>query len=221
MRRVSTSVSTVLALGLLLTACGAGEDEAKVAEQCDRTLSPAAVGALEPVLGTTAFEWGGTGLERTSKALIDDQATLGHAPGVPSMCKIGAAGSRLGVRVDFRLNDSEDLYDDGTDWSTQGRHLYGMGREASTDNKAAYLFVGCTSPEMKGSDQEPAPIEAVLKFDTSPKGSYPANTPATREAYLTVLHSVTLAVVKKLGCENDAGLPEKPVFEVKKWRGEK
>ncbi|MFF7437203.1 hypothetical protein [Streptomyces sp. NPDC008122] len=222
MRRASTSVSTVLAFGLLLTACGGGGGESQVAQKCDGSLSAAAIGAMETVLATKEFQWDGTGLERTAKALIDDQAVLGRAPGVPPMCEVGAAAdSRLGFSVDFRLYDSEDLFDDGTEWTAEGRHLYGLGREASTDNEKAYLFVGCTSPQMKGSDRESAPIESTLRFRKPMKsGAYPPNTPATREAYLTVLHSVTLAVVKKLGCQDNAGLPEVPVFTEKKWRGE-
>lgn len=179
MRRASASVSTVLAFGLLLTACGGGEGESQVAQRCDGSLSPAAVGAMEAVLGTKEFQWGGTGLERTVKALIDDQAVLGRAPGVPPMCEVGAAAdSRLGFSVDFRLHDSEDLFDDGTKWTAEGRHLYGMGREASTDNEKAYLFVGCTNPQMKGSDKEPAPIESVLQFKKPIKsGAYPPTPP--------------------------------------------
>ncbi|WP_143664810.1 hypothetical protein, partial [Streptomyces sp. NRRL B-24572] len=126
------------------------------------------------MLGTKALQWDGTGLERTAKALIDDQAVVGRAPVVPPMCKVApAAGDRLRIHIDFRLHDSEDLFDDGTKWTAQGRHLYGMGREASTDNKAAYLFVGCSSPQLKGSDQEPVPIESVLKFDKPLEGAHP------------------------------------------------
>ncbi|WP_369144498.1 hypothetical protein [Streptomyces sp. R44] len=219
---MSASVSTVLAFGLLLTACGgSGEEGRQVAQKCDGSLSSAAVGALETVLGTKEFQWGGTGLERTAKALIDDQAVVGRAPGVPPMCKVApAAGDRFRIDVHFQLYQDADLYDDGTKWTAQGRHLYGMGRETSTDNKTARVFVECSGPQLKGSDKEPALVEGLLEFDKPIKGAYPANTPATREAYLTVLHSVTLAVVKKLGCEDDAGLPEKPVFEERKWRGE-
>ncbi|MCM1946409.1 hypothetical protein NC315_13625 [Streptomyces sp. G2] len=39
------------------------------------------------------------------------------------------------------------------------------------------------------------------------------DTVPVREATLTVLHSVTLAVVRKLDCEDDAGLAEKPVLK--------
>jgi hypothetical protein len=34
-----------------------------------------------------------------------------------------------------------------------------------------------------------------------------SNTDKTREENLTVLHAVSLALVKQLGCENDADLP--------------
>ncbi|MEU4061270.1 hypothetical protein AB0F25_02385 [Streptomyces wedmorensis] len=228
MRRAPAAVSTVLALGLLLTACGKGKDEeapppVAAAQQCDGTLSPAAAAALESVLGTKTFsEAGSGGLDRTVDVLIEDQAREGRPPGHPSMCEVTTGASpKSGLDVDVWLNDSGSLYDDGTTkWWNQGRSLYAMGREASADTKSAALFVGCASPRLKGSDKQPTPIGAELKFDKPIKGAYPANTPATREAYLTVLHSVTLAVVKELGCENNAGLPETPVFETKKWRGQ-
>ncbi|MGA5196284.1 hypothetical protein [Streptomyces exfoliatus] len=225
MRRATASVSTVLALGLLVTACGSDEKQlprVTAAQQCDDTLSPAAAGALESVLGAKEFsEAGDGGLERAVNEVIEDQAVAGRPPGHRPMCRVSnAAGTRYEIRVYFRLYERDDLYDDGTKWSAQGRYLYGMGRETSTDNKTARIFVGCSSERLKGSDKQPTPLEGLLEFDKPVKGAYPANTPATREAYLTVLHSVTLAVVKELGCENNAGLPEKPVFEAKKWRGE-
>lgn len=222
MRRACASVSTVLALGLLLAGCGSGgEEPAQAAQQCDGTLSPAAVGALESVLGTKEFRSAGTGLEPTVKVLIEDQAREGRPPGHPAMCEVGTdADSRLGVTIGFRLYEDADLHDDGTQRTDAGRYLYAMGRETSTDNKTARVFLGCSSPRLKGSETDPAPLEGMLTFEKPAKGAYPDNTPATREAYLTVLHSVTLAVAKELGCENDAGLGDKPVFQEKKWRGE-
>ncbi|MER5311254.1 hypothetical protein ABT034_26080 [Streptomyces sp. NPDC002773] len=212
----------MLALGLLLSACGSGEEEPpQAAQQCDETLSPTAVGSLESVLGTKEFHSKGTGLERTANVLVEDQARVGRPPGHPDMCEVIAdTGPRFRVKIDFRVYENADRFDDGTKWTAAGRYLYGMGREASANNRTADLFVGCSSSRLKGSEEEPAPIAGSLRFDKPIKGTYPANTPATREAYLTVLHSVTLAVVKELGCENNAGLPEKPVFQVKKWRGE-
>ncbi|MGW8359188.1 hypothetical protein ACWGK1_01240 [Streptomyces wedmorensis] len=220
---MSASVSTALALGLLLTACGGGEDQASPpAQKCDETLAPAAVDAVGSLLGTRESDWAGIGLDRTVDVLIEDQAREGRPPGHPSMCEVTTdASPKSGIDVDVWLNDSGSLYDDGTTkWWNQGRSLYAMGREASADTKSAALFVGCSSPRLKGSDKQPTSIGAELKFDKPVKGAYPADTPATREAYLTVLHSVTLAVVKELGCENNAGLPETPVFETRKWRGQ-
>lgn len=223
MRRVSLSAAAV-ALGLLLTACGSDEKEqprVTAAQQCDGTLSPAAAKALESVLRAEKFlEADSGGLKRTVDQLIEDQAREGRPPGHPAMCEV-TTDQGLEMRVEFRLYERDDLYDDGRDWTTSGRHLYALGREASSDNETARLFVGCTSPRLKGSSERPAPIQGLLRFDKPLKGALPDNTPATREAYLTVLHSVTLAVVKELGCENDAGLPERPVLTEKKWRGER
>ncbi|MFE0640408.1 hypothetical protein ACFW2Y_02080 [Streptomyces sp. NPDC058877] len=193
------------------------------AQQCDGILSPAAASALESMLGSKKFWGAGSGgLDRTVKELIEDYAREGRPPGHPPMCEVEAKVSPpAGMMIHFRLYDRGDLYDDGTEWTSQGRYLYGMGREASTDNRTAFLFVGCSSPRMKGSDKQPAPIESVLSFDRSLQGSYPENTPATREAFLTILHSVTLTVVRELGCERDAGLTETPVFTTKAWRGKR
>ncbi|MEU5215730.1 hypothetical protein AB0G79_05950 [Streptomyces sp. NPDC020807] len=216
-------MSTVLALGLLLTACGSGEDEAAPpAPKCDGTLSPAAVEAVASVLGTEKYQESGLGVGRTTDALIADQAREGRPPGHPATCEIVTdASPRKGLGIDVWLHDADALYDDGTTkWWNQGRYLYAMGREASTDNQLAYLFVQCTSPLLKGSDKRPAPVGASLAFDKPAKGAYPENTTATREAYLTVLHSVALGVVKKLECENNAGLPDRPVLETRKWRGQ-
>ncbi|MEU0401233.1 hypothetical protein ABZ318_13475 [Streptomyces sp. NPDC006197] len=187
-----------------------------------RVRSDGTVEAVDSLLGTHAYHSAGTGLARTVNVLIEDQAREGRPPGHPSMCEVTTEASpRSGIDIDVWLYDRGALYDDGAaKWWTSGRYLYEMGRETSTDNKSASLFVQCTSPRLKGSDKQPAPVGASLEFDKPTKGSYPASTPATREAYLTVLHSVTLAVVKKPGCENDAGLPETPVFTGKKWRGE-
>ncbi|MBB4979179.1 hypothetical protein [Streptomyces nymphaeiformis] len=226
MRRASASVSTALALGLLLAACGNGEEQPQVSavQQCEDALSPTASRALESLLGTGEFNSDGTaGLDAAVGKLIEDQAFEGpgRALGYTKACSAkSAAIPRSRIRITFDLYEDASLFDDGTPWSKSGRHLYAMGREASTDNKKAHFFVGCSSPRLKGSEGRPAPIQGWLEFDKPVEGAYPPNTPATREAYLTVLHSVTLAVVKKLGCQDNAGLPEVPVFTEKKWRGE-
>ncbi|MEU7294254.1 hypothetical protein AB0A76_13760 [Streptomyces exfoliatus] len=224
MRRASASVSAVLTLGLLLTACGGGEEPVSAMRQCEDALSPPAARALDSVLGIGELSPDGTnGLEPTVKKLIADQAFEGpgRALGYTKACSARSETTpRSRIQIFFDLYEDASLYDDGYKWTAEGRYLYGMGREANANNENAHLFMGCTSSRLKGAEEQPAPIHGWLEFDKPVGGAYPPNTPATREAYLTVLHSVTLAVVKELGCENNAGLPEKPVFEEKKWRGE-
>ncbi|MFI2734569.1 hypothetical protein [Streptomyces sp. NPDC018711] len=226
MRRASASVSTALTLGLALTACGNGGDQpqASAVVQCQEALSPAASRALDSILGTDEFSAdGAAGLDAAVNKLIEDRKFEGpgRALGYTKACSAESRTvPRSRIKIYFDVYEEASLFDDGTKWSKSGRHLYTMGRESSTDNKTAYLFVGCSSSRLKGSEAQPAPLQGRLEFDKPVKGAYPPNTPATREAYLTVLHSVTLAVVKKLGCEDDAGLPGKPVLTEKKWRGE-
>ncbi|MFD3566257.1 hypothetical protein [Streptomyces sp. NPDC058667] len=177
------------------------------------------------MLGTGEFSAsGGAGPEQAVKKLIEDQALegSGRALGYTTVCSTRTEtvpSSQVTVYFDLYKN-AADLFDDGTKWTAQGRYLYGMGLETSANNRTADLFLACSSARLKGPEERPVPLHSWLRFDKPVKGAYPANTPATREAYLTVLHSVTLAVVKELGCESNAGLGEKPTFEAKKWRGE-
>ncbi len=121
------------------------------------------------------------------------------------MCRAGAAGAPGRIDISFSRYDDSDLFGE---IRPDGLHPYLLGREAMTGPEAAYLFVQCVSPQLKGSQERPAQIDGRLLVE---EVKLP-DTPPIREANLTVLHSVTLAVVKKLGCENNAGLPDKPVF---------
>ncbi|MFD3335444.1 hypothetical protein ACFWV1_22740 [Streptomyces sp. NPDC058700] len=218
MGRTLTSVTAGLALCLLLTACGGGEDEeprVTAARQCDDTLSPEAAKALESVLQTGKFQPLTTsGLQQSVRDLIGDQEKSDSWASHPAMCKIAPVEGKTDLAIEFNLyHGDEDLY---AGKKLPGRHFYEMGREASTDNKAAYLFLECSSPQLKDSGEVPARIKGMLQARASRDDSLPPNNAATREAYLTILHSVSLAVVKQLGCENNAGLPEKPVLTEKK-----
>ncbi|MFD7979967.1 hypothetical protein [Streptomyces sp. NPDC059071] len=210
MRKTIKSMAVGLAASLLLAACGGVEapEERRVtaAQQCDDTLSPTAAHALEVVLRTATFDHGAKGgLDRVVAQLTDDHTEGGLRSRSRSMCRPGTPDGADRIDIAFGRYDDSDLFGNVR---PNGLHPYVMGREAMAGPKAAYLFVECTSPRLKGSQQRPARIDGTLRFD----GSKLPDTVAVREANLTVLHSVTLAVVKKLGCENNAGLTEKPVF---------
>ncbi|MFG3345642.1 hypothetical protein ACGF1Z_11345 [Streptomyces sp. NPDC048018] len=199
-------------VGLLLSACGGnGELEQRItaAQQCDGTLSSEASRALETLLGTKKFDaapLGGVG--RGAEQLTGDYAERKRSSLHPPVCRVGGADSTDRIDITFGLYADRELFGDV---HPDGLHAYELGREAQSGRQKAYLFVRCVSPQLEGTQKRAARIRGVLDFG----GATLPDTPATREANLTVLHSVTLAVVKKLDCENNAGLPEKPVFKPK------
>ncbi|MFF8411980.1 hypothetical protein [Streptomyces omiyaensis] len=199
-----------MAVCVLATACGgAGEPEPErvtAERQCDDTLSPDAARALETVLRTKRFDPDPQGgLERGANDLVRDyEAARGLTLNRP-MCSVTAPTGSDTVDLRFGLYVDDDLLGNV---HPRGLHPYGMGVEAHSGPKKAYLFVRCVSPRLKGSGERPARIRGTLTFHES---ELPDTVPV-REATLTVLHSVTLAVVRKLGCENDAGLDAEPVF---------
>ncbi|WP_170313824.1 hypothetical protein [Streptomyces filamentosus] len=202
-----------LAVCLLATACGREEqpeqERVTAEEQCDDTLTPEAARALETVLETEKFSHDPRGgLERVTNALVQDSGKpLSQTP-YRLLCRatppVGSSTDTVSIR--FGFYGHEDLLGDV---HPRGLHPYDMGVEAHSGPKKAYLFLTCVTPRLEGSDKSPARIRGTLTFNRS---KLPDTLPV-REAHLTILHSATLAVVRKLGCENDAGLTEKPVFK--------
>ncbi|MEU8619204.1 hypothetical protein [Streptomyces sp. NPDC048623] len=212
-RKTIKPIASGLAACLLLTACGGDkepeEQRVTAAQQCDDTLSPDAGRALEAVLRTKKFVHDPRGgLNRSGEELTADYEERGRTTMHPPMCRVAVPGSLDRLDIDFGLYDVDEPFGDV---HPRGLHAYDMGREAQSGPKKAYLFVTCISSRFNGSEQRPARIRGELTFTHSEL----PDTPAIRQANLTVLHSVTLAVVKRLGCENNAGLPDKPVFTPK------
>ncbi|WP_189945808.1 hypothetical protein [Streptomyces roseolus] len=206
-----------MAVCLLAAACGAAEEpepERVTAErQCDDTLSPDAARALERVLETKRFEHDPRGgLERGANELVRDYKTARGLTLNPPVCRANPPTGAERVDLRFGLYVDDDLFGDV---HPRGLHPYDMGVEAQSGPKKAYLFVRCVSPRFEGSDKRPARIRGTLVFNDS---ELPDTVPV-REANLTILHSVTLAMARKLGCEDDAGLDEKPVFKPRPEEG--
>lgn len=209
--RMLKGAASGVAVCLLVAACGGDEkpepERVTAERQCDDTLSPDAARALETVLRAERFDDAPRGgLERSTNELAADYAKAERRPSKHSLCRASPSTNSDEVAIDFRLYKDDDLFGDV---HPRGLHPYDMGVEAQSGPKKAHLFVRCVSPQLQGSDRRPARITGRLLFLRSKL----PDTVAVREANLTVLHSVTLAVVRKLGCENDAGLTEKPVFK--------
>ncbi|GGY28864.1 hypothetical protein [Streptomyces omiyaensis] len=197
-------------LCLLVAACGGSEEpepeRVRAEQQCDDTLSPDAARALETVLRTKRFDHDPRGgLQRSTDELIADYPKSEGRTQRRSLCKASPSTSSARVTVDFRFWRDINLHGDQ---HAATLHPYDMGVEALSGPDDAHLYVNCVSPRFPGSDKRPAKIWGALGVSRS---ELPDTVPV-REATLTVLHSVTLAVVRKLGCENDAGLDAEPVF---------
>ncbi|MGW6536392.1 hypothetical protein ACWGBV_16345 [Streptomyces sp. NPDC055051] len=210
-RKVLKGAVSGVAAGLLATACSGVEtsepERVKAEQQCDDTLSADAARALEMVLKTKLFGHDPRGgLERSAKELVGDYEASRRLTLNPPMCRVIPPAGMERVDIRFGLYGDEDLFEDA---HPRGLHPYDMGVEARSGPRKAHLFVKCVSPLLKGSTEHPARIRGTLVFNRS---KLPDTLPI-REANLTILHSTTLALVRELGCENDAGLSEKPVFK--------
>ncbi|MGW4049284.1 hypothetical protein ACWENA_00490 [Streptomyces sp. NPDC004779] len=210
-RKVLKGAVSGVAACLLATACSGEEtpepERIKAEQQCDDTLSADAARALEMVLKTKQFGHDPRGgLERGVKELVGDYEAARRLTLNPPTCRVIPPAGRERVDIRFGLYGDDDLFGDA---DLRGLHPYDMGVEARSGPRKAYLFVKCVSPLLEGSTESPARIRGALLFNRS---KLPDTLPV-REANLTILHSTTLAVVRKLGCENDAGLTEKPVFK--------
>ncbi|MER8044229.1 hypothetical protein [Streptomyces sp. NPDC094032] len=214
MRRIFRISAALLAASLVLTACGYEEERrprVTAEEQCDGTVSAAAAPALRRALATERFSDVPAGwLAGAAAQLKADYPYRRSSVGVPTYCAASAEKGRNTLKVDFDLYDEQAL--GGGHLSDPFMYPYDLGVEAYAGYRRVYLYVKCVSPQLKGSQQDPARIRGTLQVvrSTTP------DTTGTREDNLVVLHSVMLATVRELGCVRDAGLPSKPVFKAKK-----
>ncbi|MEU6809336.1 hypothetical protein ABZ920_10050 [Streptomyces sp. NPDC046831] len=86
-----------------------------------------------------------------------------------------------------------------------------MGELAVAAADKAYVFFACRSDKLGGSLEEAHIAIGVRHWamPTEPEGDIEA----LKDAYATVAHSVSLAMAKELRCENNGGLPARPVLD--------
>ncbi|WP_234312768.1 hypothetical protein [Streptomyces sp. NRRL F-5065] len=86
-----------------------------------------------------------------------------------------------------------------------------MGEDTVTAADKAYVQFACRSEELLGSSSVGHIIVGVERWGMSEKPE--GDVQELKDAYATVAHSFSLAMARELGCENDGGLPERPVLE--------
>lgn len=86
-----------------------------------------------------------------------------------------------------------------------------MGERSVTAADKAYVFFACRSEKLLNASSVAHIVIGVQHWavPTEPEG----DVEVLKDAYATVAHSVSLAMAKELGCEDDGGLPAQPVLD--------
>ncbi|MFE1956983.1 hypothetical protein [Streptomyces sp. NPDC059479] len=205
----------MLAFGLGVSACGGGESEEPLhvdaGKLCDSVFSDDAVASVESAIGDTTFWRNGDGaLDRVAAKLKDlyaDGQSVYTSAG--EFCKIkGEKRGSGNMNISFGFYKPEDVLDNR---HSASQRLYELGKQAVAGAKNSSLRFECVSPQLDGSDKDPARIVGLMSF----RERDVPESQALREDNLTVLHAASFAMAKKLECENNGGLPRKAVLQPK------
>ncbi|MGW1466819.1 hypothetical protein ACWCPT_21020 [Streptomyces sp. NPDC002308] len=217
-RRLTAAVGLVAALGAGVVACGSDGEEGKGAgdpyvsadKVCGGLFEGPLAKKLETVTATTEFfDKSDEGMEKVVKALKDGYES-GHSWGrEANLCAFSHEGAKADetAELSFSMYAPQDVKDLRT---TSGTESYTMGKRSEARGAGASIYLECVSPQLKGSSEEPLRIHGGFA-----NKSGAANTRENRDANVEILHAGALSVVKKLGCEDNAGLPETPVLTTK------
>lgn len=207
-RRDAVLAATVgIALCFGATACGGNDEpEAKrtaAKDQCGGVLSPAAVTAMEQVMGKQFSDAADATVDETVEQLRSAYGERLNWSRGKQFCEISKTeGGVNSMTVSFSLYAPDDL--SGSNHAAD-LHAYPMGKEALAGAEDAYLYFECVSPDLEGSKSRPARVAGHLS-----QSKPPSDTAEVHKANMAVLHSAAVAVAGELKCEGKAGLPAEP-----------
>ncbi|MEV8537390.1 hypothetical protein [Streptomyces sp. NPDC051572] len=211
-RQLAATAATVAVLVASLTACDSKEPtekpttEAARSNLCGARLSTDARKALLYVLGSKKFTTSEStaALGKTARALVSGYQEKGPDDSVAEeeyeLCTAYAPAADFGVELSFYLRETVPAPAGLLPKFTQ----YEMGELALSRPLNAFLYMKCSSGSFS-SDGDNVLIRGEL---TNPL-AVDSDDDNLREMNLNVLHAVSLAMAKKLGCKDDAGLPAK------------
>lgn len=179
---------------------------------CGANLSTGTRKALLAVLGSRTYDWEWSNQKHLDDTVEADQKSLGDA------AKRLVSGFRETGADDHEEYPLCSAYDPSADNSAIDLSFYlpealpehpasqltryELGKLSLARSSRAYVYMECSSSTF-GSDDEPVSIEADLERSRIPAGE----SDTMRMENLNVLHAVSLAMAKELGCKDDAGLP--------------
>ncbi|WP_405390487.1 hypothetical protein OG596_23160 [Streptomyces sp. NBC_01102] len=216
MRRWLTAAGLVMVLGAGSVACASEKkEEEKTFVGADEVCGDVFAGPLAEMVEKATgdelfFAESPKGMERVVAALKE-----GYESGRPwaagdTLCPLHPKGAKQTDEggAKFSMYAPQDVEDEGL---PTGQELYTMGVQSTVGRGNATIFFECVTPQLKGSDKTPLRIHGGF-------GRGKSDAPDTREyrnLNMTILHAVSLKLVKEFGCENNGGLPKTPVLTPK------
>ncbi|MEW2131370.1 hypothetical protein [Streptomyces sp. NPDC005435] len=214
-------LSAAVAGSLLLGATGCSGDEDKTGLPKDykvvagtqlcggNSISADASKALKVITGASRFEASSKSYTvaqaASDLALATPDLTVGREDACRVFTPIGTPHFKLVIT--WRLADSAPTDSPAAPEFT----VLKMGDETLAAADKAYVFFACRSDKLVGSSGE-AHIVIGVERGGMPKDPQD-NVRALKNAYATVAHSFSLAMAKQLRCENNGGLPARPVLD--------
>ncbi|WP_253195621.1 hypothetical protein [Streptomyces sp. JHA26] len=171
-------------------------------------MSAQASEALKVIMGSSRF--GTTGEESAVAQAATDLIAAYPPPtgGRDDVCRIYTADDTadFAIRVTWRLDDGNSTGAPAPDFT----ELKMGKRTLAAANRASILFA-CRSDRFPNSGNEVLVAIGAERWGmpTEPEG----DVEALKDAYATVAHSFSLAMAKELRCENNGGLPARPVLD--------
>ncbi|WP_368073322.1 hypothetical protein [Streptomyces griseus] len=212
-------LGAAVAGSLVFGAAGCSDDEKDYAaearersvpatELCGgHAVSAAAGKGLETITGSPRFEASGKEYTVARAAQALSESFTSSADGRGDVCRIytpvGTADFEL--RITWRLSGSAP----GGAAAPKFTALK-MGEGAGTAPDGAFVGFACSSRELTG----PTPAHIGIEVERGGMPEEPeGDTARLKDAYATVAHSVSLAMAKQLGCEDDGGLEAQPSLD--------
>ncbi|MFJ2102439.1 hypothetical protein [Streptomyces sp. W4I9-2] len=209
---VAVAVAGSLALGVV--GCSGGDGAAKendnaveAAQLCGGTaLSADAAEGVEVITGSSRFEAPAEGSTVARAASSLSEAFTSPAADDGDICKVFAIDA---VQSD-RLEITWELASGPPEGEPAPKFtVLPMGERTLTAADAAVVQFACRSAKLPGSTPAQVRIGVERWSPKEPEG----DPEKLKDAYATVAHSVSLAMAKELGCENNGGLRARPSLD--------
>ncbi|MEU0101145.1 hypothetical protein [Streptomyces sp. NPDC006267] len=213
-RDVLVAVTVVGSMALGAVGCTGGDEAPKEDAKfvagtllCGGTaVSAEAAESLKVITGSSRFEKSGEKSTVAHAAKMLSQKFTSSITGDGDICQVFAVGAAQSDRLEvtWELTGSPPESEPAPKFT-----VLRMGERALTAADVGIVQFACRSEKVLGS--LPAHVDVGVER-WSPKE--PEGDPEKlKDAYATVAHSVSLAMAKELGCENNGGLGARPSLD--------